>query len=244
MVLFRHLPVQDLGSGEQPVHALQLCRCSAGAGGGDPPRGAGTDRAHRPGLRRGQGFGTDTGAAAPFVFASLQGTISTWNAGTTAVTQFTATDHAIYTGLTVAGANLYAADARERQRLTSSTTPSTRYPCQVRSRIPRPAGFAPYIQNINASCTSPISCVAAGRRRRGVRPERQSPAAHQRPPPELTMGRRDRPDGAPSPGTAEGPRFQMVTALSRDCFVTDGSQVRGWDGRRGSGEAIGRDAFK
>jgi len=59
----------------------------------------------------GQGFGTDTGAAAPFVFASLQGTISTWNAGTTAVTQFTATDHAIYTGLTVAGANLYAADA-------------------------------------------------------------------------------------------------------------------------------------
>jgi len=97
----------------------------------------------------GQGFGTDTGAAAPFVFASLQGTISTWNAGTTAVTQFTATDHAIYTGLTVAGANLYAADARERQRLTSSTTPSTRYPCQVRSRIPRPAGFAPYIQNIN-----------------------------------------------------------------------------------------------
>ena len=104
----------------------------------------------------GQGFGTDTGAAAPFVFASLQGTISTWNAGTTAVTQFTATDHAIYTGLTVAGANLYAADARERQRLTSSTTPSTRYPCQVRSRIPRPAGFAPYIQNINASCTSPF----------------------------------------------------------------------------------------
>jgi len=85
----------------------------------------------------GQGFGTDTGAAAPFVFASLQGTISTWNAGTTAVTQFTATDHAIYTGLTVAGANLYAADARERQRLTSSTTPSTRYPCQVPSRIPR-----------------------------------------------------------------------------------------------------------
>ena len=107
-----------------------------------------------------------------------------------------------------------------------------------------PAGFAPYIQNINASCTSPISCGAAGRRRRGVRPERQSPAAHQRPPPELTMGRRDRPDGTPSPGTAEGPRFQMVTALSRDCFVTDGSQVRGWDGRRGSGEAIGRDAFK
>ena len=63
----------------------------------------------------GQGFVTDAGAAASFVFASLQGTISAWNAGTTAVTQFTAPDHAIYTGLDGRRRPALRGRCRERQ---------------------------------------------------------------------------------------------------------------------------------
>jgi uncharacterized protein (TIGR03118 family) len=98
----------------------------------------------------GQGFVTDAGPAASFVFASLQGTISAWNAGTTAVTQFTATDRAIYTGLTVAGANLYAADAANGKiDVFNNTFDLTTLPGAFRDPV-LPAGFVPYnIQNIN-----------------------------------------------------------------------------------------------
>ena len=98
----------------------------------------------------GQGFVTDAGAAASFVFASLQGTISAWNAGTAAVTQFSASDHAIYTGLTVAGANLYAADAANGKIDVFNNTFD---PISVSGAFKDPAvpvGFVPYnIQNIN-----------------------------------------------------------------------------------------------
>jgi len=98
----------------------------------------------------GQGFVTDAGAAASFVFASLQGTISAWNAGTTAVTQFSATDHAIYTGLTVAGPRLYAADAANGKIDVFNNTfdPISLPGAFIDPAVP--AGFVPYnIQNIN-----------------------------------------------------------------------------------------------
>lgn len=59
----------------------------------------------------GQGFTMKNGGgSAAFVFATLQGTINAWNGGTTAVIQDTATNGAVYTGLTVANGHLYAAD--------------------------------------------------------------------------------------------------------------------------------------
>jgi uncharacterized protein (TIGR03118 family) len=98
----------------------------------------------------GQGFITDAGPAASFVFASLQGTISAWNAGTTAITQYAAPDHAIYTGLAVAGARLYAADAANGKIDVFNNTfdPTTASGSFVDPSVP--AGFVPYnIQNIN-----------------------------------------------------------------------------------------------
>jgi len=98
----------------------------------------------------GQGFVTDAGAAASFVFASLQGTISAWNAGSAAVTQFAAPDHAIYTGLAVAGTRLYAADAANGK---IDVFNSTFDPTSVAGSFKDPgvpANFVPYnIQNIN-----------------------------------------------------------------------------------------------
>ena len=60
----------------------------------------------------GLGFTMNTGGQAVFVFATLAGTIDAWNAGASAVTQFTATDGAVYTGLAQVGSLLYAADTR------------------------------------------------------------------------------------------------------------------------------------
>jgi len=98
----------------------------------------------------GQGFVTDAGAAASFVFASLQGTISAWNAGTAAVTQFTAPDQAIYTGLAVVGTRLYAADAANGKiDVFNSTFDPTSVSGSFKDPFV-PAGFVPYnIQNIN-----------------------------------------------------------------------------------------------
>jgi uncharacterized protein (TIGR03118 family) len=98
----------------------------------------------------GQGFITDAGAAANFVFASLQGTISAWNAGTAAVNQYTAPDRAIYTGLAVDGARLYAADSFNSKIDVFNNTFD---PITVSGSFKDPlvpADFAPYnIQNIN-----------------------------------------------------------------------------------------------
>ena len=65
----------------------------------------------------GTGFELTAGNPARFIFSSLSGTVSGWNpavAATTAVTKFTATDGAAYTGLASATVNgstfLYAAD--------------------------------------------------------------------------------------------------------------------------------------
>ena len=60
----------------------------------------------------GLGFNMGGGVNANFIFSTLAGTIDAWNAGTTAVTEFAATDGAVYTGLALLGANLYAADTR------------------------------------------------------------------------------------------------------------------------------------
>jgi hypothetical protein len=60
----------------------------------------------------GLGFTMASGSASIFVFATLAGTIDAWNTGTTAVTQFTATNGAIYTGLAQTGSLLYAADTK------------------------------------------------------------------------------------------------------------------------------------
>jgi uncharacterized protein (TIGR03118 family) len=60
----------------------------------------------------GSGFTLNGGGAALFVFATLAGTIDAWNGGTTAAVQFQAPDGAVYTGLAVAGSQLYAADTR------------------------------------------------------------------------------------------------------------------------------------
>ena len=72
-----------------------------------PPPGAGpTGQVFAGGL----GFVITPGVNANFIFSTLAGTIDAWNAGTSAVAKFTATDGAVYTGLAQAGSLLYAAD--------------------------------------------------------------------------------------------------------------------------------------
>jgi len=98
----------------------------------------------------GQGFIADSGAAASFVFASLQGTISAWNAGTTAVNQYAAPDRAIYTGLAVDGARLYAADAFNSKIDVFNNTFDLITVSGSFKDPAVPAAFAPYnVQNIN-----------------------------------------------------------------------------------------------
>ena len=77
-------------------------------GGSTPPLpGAGpTGQVFAGGL----GFVITPGVNANFIFSTLAGTIDAWNAGTSAVAKFTATDGAVYTGLAQAGSLLYAAD--------------------------------------------------------------------------------------------------------------------------------------
>ena len=97
----------------------------------------------------GQGFMMTSGTAANFIFSTLSGTIDAWNSGTSAVTQFAATDGAAYTGLALAGNEIYAADtANNRIDVFSNTFAQT----TVTGNFVDPnvaAGFTPYnIQNV------------------------------------------------------------------------------------------------
>jgi uncharacterized protein (TIGR03118 family) len=60
----------------------------------------------------GLGFSMGGGVNANFIFSTLSGTVDAWNAGTSAVTEFTAQDGAIYTGLAQLGNLLYVADTK------------------------------------------------------------------------------------------------------------------------------------
>jgi uncharacterized protein (TIGR03118 family) len=98
----------------------------------------------------GLGFTTAAGPAALFVFATLAGTIDAWNAGTTAVTQFTASDGAIYTGLAQTGSLLYAADTRNGKIDVFNTAFQKTTVTGTFTDPSVPAGFTPYdIQTIN-----------------------------------------------------------------------------------------------
>jgi uncharacterized protein (TIGR03118 family) len=98
----------------------------------------------------GLGFTMNTGTSPNFVFATLAGTIDAWNSGTAAVTQFTATDGAVYTGLAQAGSLLYAADTRNGKIdiFNSSFQRTTVSGSFVDPNVT--AGFTPYnIQNVS-----------------------------------------------------------------------------------------------
>src|SRR5689334_11765008 len=101
----------------------------------------------------GQGFnlkpGTGTGTAT-FIFATLDGTIDAWNGGTSATVQNSSTTGGVYTGLAIAGSNLYAADTvgNKIDVYNSSFDHTTVSGNFVDPNVP--AGFTPYnIQNIN-----------------------------------------------------------------------------------------------
>jgi uncharacterized protein (TIGR03118 family) len=89
------------------------------------------------------------GGSAIFAFATLAGTIDAWNSGTNAITQFTAVDGAVYTGLAQAGNLLYAADTKNGKIdvFTSSFAKTT-----VSGSFVDPSvtpGFTPYnVQNV------------------------------------------------------------------------------------------------
>jgi uncharacterized protein (TIGR03118 family) len=97
----------------------------------------------------GLGFTTNLGAAPTFIFSTLSGTIDAWNAGTSAVTQFTASNGAVYTGLAQVGNVLYAADTRNGN---IDVFNSTFQKISVTGTFLDPsvtAGFTPYnIQNV------------------------------------------------------------------------------------------------
>jgi uncharacterized protein (TIGR03118 family) len=99
----------------------------------------------------GQGFVMKGGAGnATFVFATLDGTIDAWNGGTTAQVQAMTTTGAVYTGLAIAGSNLYAADTRNNKIDVFSNTfdPKTVSGNFVDPNVP--AGFTPYnIQTVD-----------------------------------------------------------------------------------------------
>jgi uncharacterized protein (TIGR03118 family) len=97
----------------------------------------------------GLGFTMTSGSSANFVFATLAGTIDAWNSGTGAVTQFTATDGAVYTGLAQVGSLLYAADTRNGKIdvFNSSFQKTTVSGTFANASVP--AGLTPYdIQNV------------------------------------------------------------------------------------------------
>jgi uncharacterized protein (TIGR03118 family) len=97
----------------------------------------------------GMGFTTEAGASAVFVFSTLSGTIDAWNAGTSAVTQFTATDGAIYTGLAQAGSLLYAADNKNNKIDVFNNTFGKTTVSGTFTDPSVPSGFTPYdIQNV------------------------------------------------------------------------------------------------
>jgi uncharacterized protein (TIGR03118 family) len=98
-------------------------------------------------------FQLPNGAPALFLFSTLNGQIAGWNSGTTAVTTFTATDGAVYTGLTsgAVGGNgfLYAADlAGQKIDVFSSTFAKTTLSGSFTDPT-LPSGYRPYnIQNV------------------------------------------------------------------------------------------------
>jgi uncharacterized protein (TIGR03118 family) len=95
------------------------------------------------------GFTMNSGGAALFVFSTLAGAIDAWNGGTSAATQFSATDGAVYTGLAQVGSLLYAADTRNGKidvfdNSFNKTTVSGGF-----ANTSVPAGLTPYdIQNV------------------------------------------------------------------------------------------------
>jgi uncharacterized protein (TIGR03118 family) len=97
----------------------------------------------------GAGFTMNVGGSATFVFATLAGTIDAWNGGTSAITQFTASDGAVYTGLALAGSLLYAADMRNGKIDVFTNTFAKTIVSGSFIDPSVPAGFTPYdIQNV------------------------------------------------------------------------------------------------
>ena len=96
------------------------------------------------------------GASAHFIFATLNGTISAWDAGQTAFTQVT-TPGASYTGLAInqAQTRLYAANgagAGSIDVFNSSFTPVNLGPSAFATPSQVPTGFVPFnVQNINGN---------------------------------------------------------------------------------------------
>jgi uncharacterized protein (TIGR03118 family) len=96
------------------------------------------------------------GASAHFIFATLNGTISAWDAGQTAFTQVT-TPNAVYTGLAInqAQTRLYAANGAGSGSINvfnSSFTPVNLGPNAFVTPQQVPAGFVPFnVQNINGN---------------------------------------------------------------------------------------------
>jgi uncharacterized protein (TIGR03118 family) len=78
---------------------------------GIPPSGAGSGPTGQV-FAGGLGFTMSGGVSPNFIFSTLSGTIDAWSAGTSAVTQFTTSDGAVYTGLAQVGNVLYAADTK------------------------------------------------------------------------------------------------------------------------------------
>ena len=96
----------------------------------------------------GLGFTMTTGTAA-FIFSTLSGRIDAWNGGTSAETEFTATDGAIYTGLAQLGGQLYAADTRNNKIDVFNTSFGKVTVTGSFSAPGVPAGLTPYdIQNV------------------------------------------------------------------------------------------------
>jgi uncharacterized protein (TIGR03118 family) len=97
-------------------------------------------------------FNLDATHPALFLFSSLSGTISGWNpavAATAAVVKFTATDHAVYTGLASGPSNLFAADFANA-KIDSFDTSFNKVTLAGSFTDPNlPAGYSPYdVQNI------------------------------------------------------------------------------------------------
>ena len=82
----------------------------------------------------GLGFVISPGVTANFIFSTLAGTIDAWNVGTSAITEFTATDGAVYTCLAQAGSLLYAADTANG-KIDIFDTSFQKTPSSVRTAI-------------------------------------------------------------------------------------------------------------
>jgi len=96
------------------------------------------------------------GQFAHFIFANLNGTISAWDIGATALTQVT-TPGAVYTGLAInqAQTRLYAANGAGSGSIdvfNSSFSPANLGPSAFATPPQVPTGFVPFnVQNINGN---------------------------------------------------------------------------------------------